>query len=584
MNDVAKFKVDTALTKILGDSYSSVEAAVKELIDNSFDADATLVKVTLPQIFDNASVVIEDNGDGMTSLEVVEQYLRIASSRLSRKGDMTVGKRRKVKGRKGIGKFAGLTVANTMQIVSRSRGEETSISICKDDIVGSDVDLESIGIPIQTKSCGDELHGTTITLIGLTQSLNFPNPDKLKQLLTREYLRENDFQITVNGSDVSIQDMPGQKFEKEFVLSNGETVTVRATLAEKQQRYHGLNYRVDGKIIGGPNNVLSDHEYIPPKLQKRMYVEVDADCLTSATTSDWGAISESSKLKAETDELMVPFLEQSFRDGSRKEIAAAKARHQKQINAYLSKQPEHKKSFAKAALEKVLEKFWAEDDAKIETIVSLVIDAFEKGYYWSVLETIDEASDDEVEKLADAFNEFGLHEITVMTQEASAKSKFLDKLELLLDNPATLEATMHQALANNLWVFGYEYSHYINNKSLQKATLELCQKVYKEDNAAKRPDLFLGMSFNREKLLIEFKRPSHTLTRHDEAQAQNYRDELVRMFPNNPIRIMLIGGDKKAIIQQENNATGLTYHTYREITSNARANYDWLIQELTQSN
>jgi hypothetical protein len=60
-----------------------------------------------------------------------------------------------------------------------------------------------------------------------------------------------------------------------------------------------------------------------------------------------------------------------------------------------------------------------------------MIDAFEKGHYWAVLENIDQADDHHIEKLADAFNEFGLYEITMMTHQASAKAKFLDKLQTL---------------------------------------------------------------------------------------------------------------------------------------------------------
>lgn len=74
------------------------------------------------------------------------------------------------------------------------------------------------------------------------------------------------------------------------------------------------------------------------------------------------------------------------------------------------------------------------------------------------------------------------------------------------------------------------------------------------------------------------------MTRNDEAQAQRYRDELSTMFPNDRIIIKLIGGDTGGKINQQNNATDLTYHSITEIISNARANYEWLINELTQSN
>lgn len=584
MDKAAKFKVDPALTKILGESYTSVEAAIKELVDNCYDADSTNVSVDFPNPFDHSKIIIADNGDGMTPNEVREQYLKIASSRTSRKGDTTYGRKRKVKGRKGIGKFAGLMIANLMEVKTKARGQETTVIISKEDILGKDKDLEAIELPIYSIPCNKDEHGTTIALTGINQNFTFPNPDKLKQILSREYLRENDFTVKVNGEEVSVKDIPGQKFEKEVKLSNGQIVTAVATITDKPHKYHGLNYRVDGKIVGKPNNLLADNELIPGNVQKRLHVEVSADCLINDTTADWGEINESSKLKQEIEEALEDWMVESLQEGCKQEMILAKARHQKKINAYLSKLPEFRQQFAKAALEKVIEKFWTEDDSKIDTIISVMIDAFEKGHYWAVLENIDQADDHQIEKLASAFNEFGLYEITMMTHQASAKAKFLDKLQTLVDSPNTLEATVHQALANNLWVFGYEYSHFISNQSLKKACEQLCDKVYKGDNANKRPDLFLGMAYNRERLLIEFKRPSHTLTRYDEAQAQRYRDELSTMFPNDRIIVKLIGGETGGKIRQQNNASDLTYHSFAEIISNARANYQWLINELTLSN
>jgi hypothetical protein len=579
-----KFKVDPALTKILGESYTSVEAAIKELVDNAYDADASNVEVDFPNIMELSVITIKDDGDGMTTNEIEEQYLKIASSRTARRGDKTYGKNRKVKGRKGIGKFAGLMIANLMEVKSRSRGIETTISISKETLLGKDIDLEAIDIPIDTQSCNKELKGTTIRLVGINQNYTFPNPDKLKQLLSREYLRENDFHIKVNGEDVSVTDIPGQKFEKEFILSSGEKISALATIADKSQKHHGINYRVDGKIAGKSQNLLSENPLIPEKVQKRLYVEVQADCLIDDTTSDWGAISESSKRKQELEELLEEWNIEILNEGCKQDMNLAKARHQKKINTYLSSLPENRKHFATEALNKVIERFWTEDDSKIDTIISVVIDAFEKGHYFQVLENIDNADDAHIENLAKAFDEFGLYEITLMTEQASAKSKFLNKLETLISNPDTLEATIHISLAHNLWIFGYEYAQFISNVSLKTACEQLTDRLYKGDNAKKRPDLFLGMAFNREKLLIEFKRPSHTLNRDDEAQAQKYRDELRTMFPNNKVIIKLIGGDVKDIIKQEENANNLSYHTYREIIANARANYEWLINELTQLN
>ncbi|MGE0328323.1 MAG: ATP-binding protein [Polyangiaceae bacterium] len=105
MVKAARFKVDPKLASLLGESYRSSEEALKELVDNAWDADAENVNITLPGAVDGGPIVIEDDGSGMTETELREEYLKIANDRCTRKGETTPTKRRKVKGRKGIGKF-----------------------------------------------------------------------------------------------------------------------------------------------------------------------------------------------------------------------------------------------------------------------------------------------------------------------------------------------------------------------------------------------------------------------------------------------------------------------------------------------
>ena len=106
MTKSATFRVDPRLTAILGESYSSSERALRELIDNSWDAEATEVRVTLPDILSDAPIIVTDNGSGMKEQELRTDYLNIASPRLTRKGERTPNLLRVVKGRRGIGKFA----------------------------------------------------------------------------------------------------------------------------------------------------------------------------------------------------------------------------------------------------------------------------------------------------------------------------------------------------------------------------------------------------------------------------------------------------------------------------------------------
>jgi hypothetical protein len=121
----ANFQVDPRLAALLGENYRSLEKALKELIDNTWDANAETVSISLPDLWEKGPIVIHDDGTGMTEKEVRSDYLAIASPRASRKGKYTPLKNRRVKGRKGIGKFAGLVMAGEMKIETRRNGQFT---------------------------------------------------------------------------------------------------------------------------------------------------------------------------------------------------------------------------------------------------------------------------------------------------------------------------------------------------------------------------------------------------------------------------------------------------------------------------
>jgi HSP90 family molecular chaperone len=110
----AHFKVDPRLASLLGEGYRSSEEALRELVDNAWDADAENVSIHLPIEVSGGAIVVQDDGTGMTENELRGEYLYVANDRRTRKGEATTEKKRHVKGRKGIGKFAGLMAADTM--------------------------------------------------------------------------------------------------------------------------------------------------------------------------------------------------------------------------------------------------------------------------------------------------------------------------------------------------------------------------------------------------------------------------------------------------------------------------------------
>ena len=585
MSKAAHFKVDPKLAELLGETYRSIEEATKELVDNSYDADAENVIIRLPNDLDpNPTILIDDDGTGMKEQEIRKEYLHIANSRTSRKGDRSIAKKRKVKGRKGIGKFAGLMVASEMKIETRAGGKVTTLTINKDDLVKANYDLEKIPLPIEVEECHELDHGTTIVLRGLNQNLNYPNQDRLKEILMRDYGRENDFSITINGADIGVLDLHGQSFEREIELQDGKKARLQYTITDKPVKQSGLAVRVNNKIIGRPKNFLSDDEVIPKKLQGRVYGEIICDDLEDDVTADFGAVIDNSKLFEEVSAHTTDQLRDSVDEVFKKEMKMARARYQRKINKELEKLPEFKQPFAKKALFKTLEKFYGEAEDRINTVLSVMVSAMEKDHYWDIIQNIQESRNDDVEQFANSLTEFGLIEMSIFTSQAINRLRFLDELNVLIDNPKSLESTIHKVFEKNTWLLGDDYSVIFLDQGLKSAIEEVVSKKYQGENPNNRPDLFLGRSLTRTLTLIEFKRPGFTLNRDTESQALAYRDELNQYFHNQKIEIILLGGKVKGIINAQNERGDVQFRTYLEVISIAREKLSWLIEELTSGN
>ncbi|MBV6498940.1 MAG: DNA mismatch repair protein MutL [Prosthecobacter sp.] len=581
MSEKANFKVDPRLASLLGETYRSTEHAVKELVDNAWDADATTISITLPDPMTADSIVIEDNGSGMTEQEVRNEYLVVANDRRSRKGDRTKQLKRLVKGRKGIGKFAGLMVANVMAIETTARGKTTRVVISKDDLLNASRDLERIDLPLTITDAADGTSGTKVTLSSLSDRFEFPLPERLKPLLMTEYGREEDVRISVNTVPLGIDDLPGEKFEKDETIAEAGTVKLNFKVSDggKSLKQAGIAIRVGGKIVGKPGFFgLEDDPEIPPKLLKKVYGEVEADGLADSVTADWGDIVENSKAFHALKPVVQAHLKNAVEEVYKREVNLQRARIQRQINLRLAEMPEHRRRFAQVALEKVMKRFYGESEDKVETVASVILDAFEKDEYWLVLKQIDESKGGDVETFASALEVFGLLDMALMANQAKSRLKVLDHLDDLVRNPVTLEKNVHSVIERNLWVLGYDHSLISSNKTLARTIEEYTSVKFTGDRASKRPDLFLAQNLRGGFLLIEFKRPSKAIDRQDQQQAQEYRDDLEPKFGQ--IEILLLGKERDVTATAKNDPPGLQVYGYEALISTARTQLDWLLAEL----
>jgi hypothetical protein len=576
------FQVDTRLVSLLSDTYTSSERALKELVDNAWDADAEVVEITLPDPMSDDPILVKDSGSGMTQDELEREYLFIGRDRRKRRGERTPGKQRRVKGRKGIGKFAGLRAARAMRLETWTRGKLCAFELRTEDLQT----VESMGqlrVPVHVSDADPESSGTRIILSELDQSLRFPDPDKLRQLLLQEYGREDGFDIIVNGKTLDVDDVAGSYNAVETEIEGLGHVKLRFSISEekKKLRQPGIAVRVNGKVVGDPTFFgLDKAEDFPLALLDRLYGEVEADGLQDHVTADWGALLENSELFAALEEYARPVVNEKFKEVYGQEINLAQARLKKKIDKRLSQLPEYKRQYAEKAIKAVLRKFYQEPDTKLEPVVDVLLDAIELSDYRALVEHIHSAKRREVAQIAEALSEFGLAEVALMTEQAIGRLVYLDRLEEVCADSSTLEQVVHTSIENNLWLFGPEYSLFSSNKTLKRIVNNYLGEEYSGELATRRPDLLLNEDFRGRFLLIEFKRPSHRLTYEDYQQATRYRNELSR-HTGKPIDVLLLGGRFGTDLPpRENRERSVEILMFNDVISSARRQFEWLLEEL----
>lgn len=117
-------KVSSKILKDLSSGiYSNPANAIKELIINSYDADATKVTVRAKPDLDSFTII--DDGTGMNCDDFDTKFVLISHSDKRREGDFTKIFNRPVVGRFGIGFISASQLCNKMTVISSKKGEPT---------------------------------------------------------------------------------------------------------------------------------------------------------------------------------------------------------------------------------------------------------------------------------------------------------------------------------------------------------------------------------------------------------------------------------------------------------------------------
>jgi signal transduction histidine kinase len=232
-----RFSVDAGIINRLGmELVARHETAVSELVKNAYDADATNVEIIFKETLKiGGTLVIEDNGLGMTKEQLINGFMRLSSSEKlhyprSPRYD------RKRAGKKGIGRFSTQRLGKKLTIITQTleAKEALKVVVYWDDFMG-DKDLSLITNEIESiEKQKDE--GTTLLIEELRDSWS---EAQIKRVYRYASETIQPFPISKTKKDSKSPNDSGFKLKcieinngKKFTIANDETMFFEHALAE----------------------------------------------------------------------------------------------------------------------------------------------------------------------------------------------------------------------------------------------------------------------------------------------------------------------------------------------------------------
>lgn len=199
--------------------YSKFPPVIAELISNSYDADAENVDIIMDYF--NKIVTVVDDGIGMNHDELNENFLVIGRNR--RKSDGTGFsklKKRKVTGKKGLGKLAVFGIAKTIEVHSIKDGYKNAFSMNYDELkaeISDEYEPKVLYENVKT----DESSQTKVIIKQITQKNIMPIDNLAYNLSKRFSFYDADFNVELKdlATDKNIKidkSIYFEKFDKEF--------------------------------------------------------------------------------------------------------------------------------------------------------------------------------------------------------------------------------------------------------------------------------------------------------------------------------------------------------------------------------
>ncbi|PIK14396.1 ATP-binding protein [Halobacteriovorax sp. JY17] len=527
------------------------KVAMMELIANSSDAGALVVKITWPEK-EKELLKIEDNGIGLTFEEFEERWETLSYKRRKNLGNDVIFPEdipsphpiRKLFGKSGKGRHSSFCFAESYKVITKKNGLLNEFIVKKSGTSERPFDIQNVQKNIKTDG-----HGTTIELVAEKGIISI---EDLKDIIGSKFLMDPSFDIFINNEKIIFDDLSTFHSDKIDIPDLGtlEVIFIDSTLSERSSRLRGLVWWVHNRMVSDPSwtNLITGKNHLDgrSKSAKKYGFVIKANFLDEQVESDWQGFqdTEATRIvgKAVDDYITNKIDELLFttREDARKEIISSN----KSVITELG-------LVSQVRVVDFIKQLQADcpsmkqDDLINASKIFANLEKSRHGY--DLLRQLSQCSVNELDRWNTIISKWDSRWAEIVLDELDSRIKLINEMEKLVHDKKTDELHELQPLfEKGLWIFGpqYESIEYQSNRTLKNIVDNfLAGDSTKLQAAKRRPDLLTspvgawessrygedGEIIGADKVLIvELKKGGFDIKQKEIDQARDYALELKR--------------------------------------------------------
>jgi len=538
--------------------YQTLPPVISELISNAYDADAEVVEINFEEHNGDKKITVVDNGCGMDFDEINNKFLIIGrNKRHDKENNLSPKKRRKVTGRKGIGKLAVFGIAEEIHIKTIKNGLRNELKLCLPDIqecenantenVLSTYEPTIISINEQVEN---EQDGTTIILNNIKRISPFDIDVIVYNITKRFSFNDEDFIIKFSHNGEPYDEInkdtkfkifngqftwnfPEEKNNNGMTYSHAEEISGKIITSDKpmEETDRGITLFARGKLVnknefyGIKITTSNAYNYMAGFLNVDFVDDKSVDLIN---TSRDGLVWDNEELEGLRNwlQFQLKSIEKEWRE---KRIA-------ERLNLYKDKNdgkdykkwteylPKHEKKLATSIIDTIILNEKIPEDV-METLLQYVENSFQYTTFKefaSELDSLEMDSPDIASKLLQLFKDWEAIESKEFYKLCIGRIETIKTLEKLIDDNAREVPEIHTFLKNYPWLMEPRIKDFNDEVTFTK----LLKDEFKENSsipeADKRID-FYCKSFDNNIYIYELKRPNITAKEKELNQLVKYK-------------------------------------------------------------